>query len=417
MEARGLRRPFDVASFFFYRHTERGLLAARVSVLRRWVAVWADLVGSLGIVCDIMFVPDTFLSLAITVASVLVWSSFSHLAMDLTWTAVSFMLIFPIQNALKEAFGRREHALASLAVFRAATSNVYLANVCWDWPGADGWHGRLEDNLLKELGGYGMKKQPNRDHPLPKDHQQRVKQLLERVIDSLQELLLVPRNGRSRFELPLAQGAMHIERAERQGRAHVVELLTRLHRATEDLKAAGLPANEASRINQYNLILMTEFERLWTFKTYRTSNSLRAVARISIHTLPCFYGPYFVRLSKTAHDTEGHAVSLTFVCCFASLISMMLVAMFNLVSRMENPFRHGSRDTIRVKEEMQLCREALDIIDAGCTTPWYSPVVFSWELDRDTSIGEDEEGSCSDDNFAIGDASTDGSYDPVRMES
>eukprot|EP00960_Hanusia_phi_P012353 360853-Hanusia_phi.AAC.1 len=41
-----------------------------------------------------------------------------------------------------------------------------------------------------------------------------------------------------------------VEKAEKHGRDLVMKLVGRLHRATEELKAAGMPGNESSRLNQ-----------------------------------------------------------------------------------------------------------------------------------------------------------------------
>jgi len=319
--------------------------------------------------------------------------------MNLTWTVVGFALVFPLQTAIREAFKRREQALMAISDFRATLLNVYLANQIWDWPGADAWYGRAEDNVPREQGGHGKKKGSFKDTPLPPQHGQRVFGLLVRLVEAMQELLLVPRRGRSRQEFCtcVSPEKEMVEDAELQGRSAVLKLLGRLHRATEELKAAGMPANEASRINQYNMFLCRDFERLWSLKTYRTPTTLRSVCRVSIQVFPFFFGPYYLHLIKTYSADSDVTDSVLrhrfiFACLFSCLTSTTLVALLNVAVALENPFRPGSTDTIRVQEEFQLCREALQEAMQDQEEAWYERFEFEWEVLR--SPGDD--GSTSD---------------------
>eukprot|EP00913_Durusdinium_trenchii_P032564 g30486.t1 len=118
-----------------------------------------------------------------------------------------------------------------------------------------------------------------------------------------------------------------------------------------------MPANEASRINQYNMFLFRSFEKLWSFKTYRTPTTLRSVCRVNIQIMPFFFGPYYVHLAR---NEDGDIVRgrLIFACLFSCLLSTTLVALLNVAIALENPFRPGL-DTLRIQEEFYLCREAI----------------------------------------------------------
>ena len=132
-----------------------------------------------------------------------------------------------------------------------------------------------------------------------------------------------------------------------------------------------MPANEASRINQYNAQLSEKFEMLWALKVYRTSNGMRALSRIIIQLLPVVYGPYYIHLARG----EGGETNLVFACTFACLVSLLLVALANLEAHLENPFMSTSggigADNVRVRDEMQLCRETMRMVDADASRPWY----------------------------------------------
>ena len=283
------------------------------------------------------------------------------LAINLTWVAVSIMLVFPITNSISSAFARREAAILALADFRSYFVNIYQAHACWDWGDASGWGGRSRS--------------------LDASHMDHVRMLLLAVIDRVEELLLVPRRGRMRH-VHTRSGKTELEqviKAETRGRHYVMKLLGRLHLATEALKKAGLPANEASRINAYVCALTGAFERLWGFKVYRTSVALRGMAHITIQLMPAFYGPYYLFMSRSL-DGNDHVV---FACAFACLISCLLVSLHSLERLLENPFLDRATDCIRVKEEMQLCRQALEIAQRDLTGVWYE------NLDEEDSVGDD----------------------------
>mmetsp|Transcript_28202 Transcript_28202/g.81102 ORF Transcript_28202/g.81102 Transcript_28202/m.81102 type:complete len:425 (+) Transcript_28202:60-1334(+) len=374
----------------FYRRFKRGKLASIVLVPRRSLRVWLDFAAHVHVVWDLMMVPDTFLVLVSSFASVFIFEEYlSHLAVSLNWTAVSLMLAFPLQNAIKEAYKRRETALMSLVDFRATALNVYLANSVWDWPGADTFNGREEDNRPVDQGGKGMKKKPC-NIALPVDHSDRVRQMLLRLFDAVQETLLIPRAGHARMEYRCGHRELgQVEFALESGRKEILRLLGRLHRAVEDLKAAGMPANEASRINQYNMFLARDFERLWAAKVYYTPIALRAMLRVVIQLLPFAYGPYWLYVAR-GMSGERSPAALGFALAFSSFISLLLIAMVNLEEQMENPFRHANRDSIRVKQEMDLARQSIRIIDEDMGTRWQDDITFDWEIVGDSDESEED---------------------------
>eukprot|EP00435_Cladocopium_sp_Y103_P040153 s2944_g10.t2 len=379
-EKNGRRR--EPGTLCFKHFVSRGLLASTVWVPRQWLAMLLDQFSSFCVLLNLMASPDTVIVNITAVLSVLCFVEYlKDLHMNLTWTAISFSLVFPLQTAIREAFKRREAALMALAEFRATSTNVFLANQLWDWPGADGWYGRFEDNVPKDQGGKGVKKGAFKDTPLNKRHADRVLEIMLRLMDAMQEFLLVPRRGRGRQEfcVCVSPEKEQVEAAEMKGRNAVLKLLARLHKAVEDLKAAGMPANEASRINQYNMFLSRNFEKLWSFKTYRTPTTLRAVCRVNIQLMPFFFGPYYVHLARNEEDGEIVRGRLIFACIFSCLLSTTLVALLNVAILLENPFRPGI-DTLRIQEEFYLCREALITVAGEAEVDWHQKVEFEWEI-------------------------------------
>jgi len=391
-DGRGVSRKVSgdyVESISCCHYRRRGKLASNVQLPRKMLRVWFDLGSSFAIISELLFVPDTALALLSSVASVYVWHTWgAHYSINMSWTAVSLMLAFPLQNAIREAYKRREAALHALVGFRAELLNVYLANANWDWPGAEAYEGRFEDNVAKDNGGRGMKKKPCAV-PLHPEHARRVKELIFRILDALQDMLFIPRSGHPRHEFFCGRREKcEIETALKQGRKTCIRLLTRLHWSTEELKAAGLPVSEASRINQYNLLLTKNFEYLWSAKTYNTPIALRSLLRVVIQVLPFFYGPYWLYLAKGTRDFSTTR-SLMFACSFSVLISALLIAMNNLEEQVENPFRNNNRDTIRVKEEIAYCREAILDAEADRECVWYERMKFEWEMVGGESLSDD----------------------------
>eukprot|EP00928_Gymnodinium_smaydae_P070279 TRINITY_DN54151_c0_g1_i1.p1 TRINITY_DN54151_c0_g1~~TRINITY_DN54151_c0_g1_i1.p1 ORF type:complete len:404 (-),score=90.41 TRINITY_DN54151_c0_g1_i1:42-1229(-) len=349
----------------------RGGLAQQVQTPGTWRAWSLDFCASAGILRDLMMVPDTVLVLLSAIGSVLLFERWGQaMKANLSWTAVSFLLAFPLQNAIKSAYNRRDHAVQALCGFRAALLNVFQAHLDWDWPGANGWYCRQAVAPSKPC--Y---------KPLPHDHAVHLNALCLRIMEALQALLLVPRAGHPRliFWRRCQQEQKQIDDAELAGRRQVLKLLRRLQLATEDLKVAGMPANEASRINQYNMQLTKEFEQLWACKTYQTPASLRAVLRILIQVLPFFYGPYWVHIAA-GDDGQLTTAGLVFACGFSSMIALLLTAMMIVAEHLENPFRPQAFDTVPVEKEIDLCRIGLSDMSAEAEIRWQEHVSFEWEV-------------------------------------
>jgi len=384
----------------FKRYSDRGTLAGNVWIPRIVPGFLLDQISSGLVVLHLMATPDTVIVLCTSILSPLLYINYlPNLSMNLTWSAVGIAIVFPLQNSIKDAFSHRESSLQALGDFRATLIQVFLANMSWDWPGNDGWYGRAEDNVPKEQGGKGVK--PKKNTPLPQDHTKRVHDLMLQMLDLLQELLMIPRRGRARQEYCqcLSSEKAYVEAAEIKGRNSVMTLITRLHGAVEDLKLAGMPANEASRINQYNMMLCKDFEKLWSFKTYRTATSLRAVVRVTLQFLPFLYGPYYVHMARSTRGENSGKITIgtvVFACFFASFVSLLMVALFNVAVSLENPFRPDCLDTIRVQEELDLTRESLAQAVRDKEMAWHERLLCEWEVVKDNNV--DEESSEEDDD-------------------
>mmetsp|Transcript_130272 Transcript_130272/g.259852 ORF Transcript_130272/g.259852 Transcript_130272/m.259852 type:complete len:379 (-) Transcript_130272:157-1293(-) len=335
-------------------------LAAQICVPMMCCGAIQDFCASTLMLIDLMWVPDTLLVICSAIFSVLLFDlELNDYAANLSWTAVSFMLMFPLQNAIRSAYARRESAAIALSQFRALLVNIFVANARWDWPSNVGFDGRSETTKKKGT-------------PLSVEHTNQVHALMLQLCDVLQDLLLVPRTGKARHEF-ITRGRREkeqIEAAERKGREHLLKLMLRLCGASEDLKSAGMPAGEASRVNHFIMQLHEKFELLWNYKTYRTPISLRAMMRVLVQLLPLFYGPYWVHIAK-GDSANLTAQGTVFAIFFSASVSLITIAMLVMELQMENPYQEGSRDCVHVREEIGFIREALQDALSDMSSTWH----------------------------------------------
>jgi hypothetical protein len=111
-------------------------------------------------------------------------------------------------------------------------------------------------------------------------------------------------------------------------------MLVRFGRLTdlcETLKAEGLPPNEATRIRQWERMVLEHADGLRMIKVYRTPQALRSFARLFTVFLPPFYAPSYADIARRL-DSLGVAIA------FSVLTSLALTALFETISQMEDPF-------------------------------------------------------------------------------
>ncbi|KAG1666100.1 hypothetical protein FOA52_010890 [Chlamydomonas sp. UWO 241] len=257
------------------------------------------------------------------------------------WTLVSVLLVFPLTMTLNSVFNRREEAVRLLGVLKSQLLSVFLAHRDWDW-----WI-IPKDSELPAVSGRGR---------LPPGHVQQVHGEIVGLARVTHTLLTAPAVYRARnYYTP--QG--------RRERRSVLECAKKLHTATathlsnlsilvEEFKAAGLPANEASRIRQYTTKIADQLQMLRLLKQYRTPVGLRALSRIFVIFLPWLFGPYYADLAVSA--------SIVFSIVFSIVISVALLGLFNVRFELEDPFSMHVPDAVDVADEMGALEADLDML-------------------------------------------------------
>jgi len=247
------------------------------------------------------------------------------------WVLLGFAVITPLSLSVGFAFRRREEALRDIAIFKSIAFQIYLAHSSWNW----GKQGNDERTTNKEYDWLG--------------HADDVLKLLLEMSDEMFHFLTLPTMSRARHRVT-KQGKHEANRTVRVAYAlfhsFLTEKVTRVTKRTEDLKLLGLPANEASRIRQWERILGEAVEHLRVLKMYRTPQALRSFARIFSLLLPALYAPTFAQLARDV-DSLGLGIA------FAIIVSLALTALFNSIIILEDPFvGHITLDGIDVREEL-----------------------------------------------------------------
>jgi len=116
-----------------------------------------------------------------------------------------------------------------------------------------------------------------------------------------------------------------------------------LSKFIKSMRAHGLPSGEASRSNQFLSKMMISFERIKHIYQYRTPRTLRTYSDIFIVLLPIIYGPHF------AHNVTSYNYGLEFAVPI--MFSVILVALDNIQSHLENPFDQQGEDDVYINVE------------------------------------------------------------------
>ncbi|RHY69374.1 hypothetical protein DYB30_006612 [Aphanomyces astaci] len=223
---------------------------------------------------------------------------------------------------------------------KAIMSNVLMANAIWDW----GKHDRAK---------------------LPPDHAVRTKAILVGILSDLGRVLMLPTftRGRHRFTTSGMHEAKEFMHAFHYLCRRITFSTTLLHRQVEVMKDAGLPANEASRINQYHWYIQARIDKLCHIKLYRTPQATRSFTRLCILALPLLYGPYYVYIATAGTTNFAFALTLSMAT------SLIMIGIFNVEKALEDPFTEEGLDGVKVERAMHRILDALDVVVPPSTTP------------------------------------------------
>jgi len=257
-------------------------------------------------------------------------SSWDGSAMD--WVLLSFAVITPMSASISMVFSRRESAVRHLAEFRATLLELYNAHASWDWDkGGESPSGRMTKSDIDWL-----------------KHGDKVLAEMVSMCEELFRFLSLPQAARARHRITQT-GKKEAKATLKVGSDLFNSALNRMGKLTllcEVLKKAGLPPNEATRLRQWERIIVAQMEGLRMIKFYRSPQALRSFARLFSLFLPPFYAPFYAQMGRDLNSL-GTGVA------FSIFTSLALTSLFDSISQMEDPFvAHLTLDGIDVHQEL-----------------------------------------------------------------
>ena len=243
----------------------------------------------IGLIINLKTIIVTFLSIVST-SICLHYDIKASFPLTLIGTAIIFPIVFSIGGAYK----RREVALDEYGSVKAHGRALYFAVLHWIENPSEAIKSELKD-------------------------------ILKNLLESNTLLLTNPVN--------------ELEKREKV----VYNNFHRLSEFIKKMRTLGLPSGEASRSNQFLSKMMVSFERIKHIYQYRTPRTLRTYSDIFIIVLPIIYGPHF------AEKATNFSYGLQFAV--PVLFSVILVALDNIQSHLENPFDQQGEDDVYINVE------------------------------------------------------------------
>ncbi|WP_452599095.1 hypothetical protein [Pontimicrobium sp. MEBiC01747] len=217
-----------------------------------------------------------------------------HIKANFPLTLISTAIVFPIVFSIGGAYKRREVALDEYGSIKAHGRSLYFAVSDW-----------LENP--------------------PKELKEELKIHLADLMNSC--------------KLIFTHSVDELEQNEKE----VYNSFRKLSLFIKDMRSHGLPSGEASRSNQFLSKMMISFERIKHIYQYRTPRTLRTYSDIFIVVLPIIYGPHFAENVTSYNYGLQYAVPILF--------SVILVALDNIQSHLENPFDQQGEDDVDINVE------------------------------------------------------------------
>ncbi|WP_299108031.1 hypothetical protein [uncultured Winogradskyella sp.] len=235
----------------------------------------------------------TFVITGLAIASTAFCLHF-HIKADFPLTLIGTAIVFPIVFSIGGAYKRREVALDEYGSIKAHGRALYFAVSDW----LENPPQELKDELKVHLGN---------------------------LLSSCKHV----------FSNPVSD----LEENEKA----VYRSFQDLSKFIKSMRSYGLPSGEASRSNQFLSKMMISFERVKHIYQYRTPRTLRTYSDIFIVVLPVIYGPHF------AHNVTSYNYGLEFAVPI--MFSVILVALDNIQSHLENPFDQQGEDDVYINDE------------------------------------------------------------------
>ena len=214
-----------------------------------FLAVFADMRGSLYIVGGLVYTWEAFFGCLIAIASTLLCYFFEFQNdTSAVSTILGVVIVFPITALIGFAFSRREAALAAFSKLLGNTEALLGAACTWQ-KFQDGEWRRVTDGAASE----------------------RALVACCRIAEKASRYCATPRGHRTRYVL----SSYHSESGTLNHllylrKSEVGSAIQACRRLVQQLKVDGLPGGEAHRLDQYLSIIACHFHQVAMLKEYRT---------------------------------------------------------------------------------------------------------------------------------------------------
>merc|ERR1712107_106720 len=167
---------------------------------------------------------ETLLAVFSACISLVLYDMFDMRYGGVSWTFVSFALIFPISTSMSTTFERREEALQHLASVKALTTQLVIGLLRWDWDKREG-RKKVSENF-----------------------EPKCRLLVKEMLDSMDQYFTAKNVSRAKHLY--TAGGLEARKIVREKQTNhygkFLENLESVGELIEDLKEIGFPANEAS---------------------------------------------------------------------------------------------------------------------------------------------------------------------------
>ena len=156
----------------------------------------------------------------------------------MNWVLLSFAVITPMSRSIAMAFSRREMALSHLAVVKSTLLSIYSSHASWDWATSKKEGRKSKVDSLK--------------------HTDKLFHASIQLCAEMSRLLTLPSCSRARHRV-MSSGkreAQEIEKVIDAMHLCILERMAVISDLCEDLKYQGLPPNEATRIRQWERMII-----------------------------------------------------------------------------------------------------------------------------------------------------------------
>ena len=275
-------------------------------------------------------------------------------AVKLDFSFLAFSVVFPLSFLIQSTFNRRELALQRLADFKSALLTAALLSLTVDWDS--------EDSGSNNKGSDGRPKHGGGRLALPENFAAALATDFRDIVQLVYEYLSMPSVSHARNILfPKKRLAtMRVHALQNNIIKRFNDAMFDLYMNTEEMKIAGFPSGEASRLHQYHQFIQQRFELLRIVKYYRTPQATRSFGRVYIYVLPWLTGPYFAWVFSSTDDNYAY------VLCLAAFTYLVLLGLLNTQASLEDPFLPDYTswtpgiDTVKLDFEMANALQAID---------------------------------------------------------